>query len=172
MEGIDTPPLPQRIELTFSSRTGGATKLAPTGGFGDPALEKLMKFSKADSSTSADSDSSSTSGDNSSLSPKITTAPGNLAKKTNTGPIAGGVIGGLAVLGALGFGIFLLKRNKGRAATIAQGQAREREDMEQSAIAVHEVHEAPDNQKFAQIYEAPSETRYYGNIPELSNTRQ
>jgi hypothetical protein len=76
--------------LTVDRTKGGATLKAPAGGFQDPKLATLF-FPSASTGSSANPSSPSSS--NSAQKPK---------KKNNGGEIAGGVVGGLALIGLIG----------------------------------------------------------------------
>ncbi|KAI5849889.1 hypothetical protein BZA05DRAFT_79547 [Tricharina praecox] len=91
---------------------GGATKLAPSGGFNDAGLEKLLTFNTT-TTGSANGTTSSTSDSGSS---------GSSSSSSNTGAIAGGVVGGLAAIAIVAGIFFMIRRRRQKNELAAQQQ--------------------------------------------------
>jgi hypothetical protein len=82
------------------SEQGGATRTAPIAGFETPGMAALFQRSNPTGTTSSPGSPNNT-------------GSGQVRKKLNVGAIAGGVIGGLAVLGIILLGVlWLLKRKR------------------------------------------------------------
>lgn len=78
---------------------GGATKRAPSGGFNDADLEKLLTFNTTAVDDTDNPDST------------VTVGSSGYPSNSSTGAIAGGVVGGLAVV-AIAAGVFLFLRRR------------------------------------------------------------
>jgi hypothetical protein len=99
-------------------------------------------------------------------------------KSTPVGAIAGGVIGGIAVLGAIIFGVFFLlrrKRNKTQSQVHAQPQAPQPPPPtqyyghEQKPVGVAQVQQMPPPQQYHQVpqfYDPNAQTAYNYPMPE------
>ncbi|KAI5812138.1 hypothetical protein BZA77DRAFT_297187 [Pyronema omphalodes] len=95
------------VKIIGGTTKGGAQKLKPDGGFRDPDLEKLMTFNIGPGN-----------GQTSDASGKHAAA-----NKSNTGAIAGGVVGGIAGLAIIGGAVFYFLRKQRYAALAEKGQS-------------------------------------------------
>jgi hypothetical protein len=134
--------------LKENSGTGGATKLAPDGGFDDTELAAIMKFK----TTSTSNGTTSVIGSSSTSSTATSTS--------HTGAIAGGVVGGLAAVAALGLGFFLYRRrgNKYSAGSAEAGLPPELDPevvQRVEAPAAEYAHEVPADHKYGYSGGAP-----------------
>jgi hypothetical protein len=107
--------------LTIYSGKGGAEKLVPDGGFGDPELEKLMKFKVEESP-----DTSSTS------------VPAKPVSKSNIGVITGAVVGSIALVAVLGVGFFLYRRRKHQ----LRANSPKPVELHSETAKIHEAHDS------------------------------
>lgn len=107
--------------LTIYSGKGGAEKLVPDGGFGDPELEKLMKFKVEESP-----DTSSTS------------VPAKPVSKSNTGVITGAVVGSITLVAVLGVGFFLYRRRKHQ----LRANSPKPVELHSETAKIHEAHDS------------------------------
>lgn len=97
--------------MSAYSASGGATSTIPQGGFADATLSSLLQL-RVPTATST-STSSSPSATNTSSSQSGNGKTGKQSSSTNTGAIAGGVVGGvvgLALLACIAW--FLIRRNR------------------------------------------------------------
>ncbi|KAF8544371.1 hypothetical protein BDD12DRAFT_873078 [Trichophaea hybrida] len=110
------------VKVIGGSGKGGAKKLVPDGGFGDLELEKLMKFKIEESP------------DISTLSPTVQSS------KPRTGIIIGAVVGGIAIVAALGASFFIFRRRKHQLQANTPPPAVV--ELHNETAKIHEAHDA------------------------------